>query len=139
MTWHDWLDIATAVATVGAAVLAWLTIRDSRKQAAKARDNLAREWRLDFDLDVLKELADLAASANRTASVTNEITTRLGLLPRNELTNMRAVYTVHPPADAQERMAQWSAGGGNWWDGAQKDMSDEVRLLIEKRLSERAK
>jgi hypothetical protein len=52
-------NVIGVVATVGAAVLAYLSIRQTGIQSEKSARALIRERRIDFELDVLKEMAEI--------------------------------------------------------------------------------
>lgn len=55
----DWLEVVSTIATVAAAGLAAWTIRQSKKQAKESQDALIAERRIDFELGVLADLAEL--------------------------------------------------------------------------------
>jgi hypothetical protein len=94
VTWHDGLDIAATLATVGAALLAWLTIRDSRKQARVSADDLVRERRIDFELTVLKELAELNSWVTNQNNRDTQIRVHLSLLPAKELPYLNRRFDI---------------------------------------------
>jgi hypothetical protein len=54
---RDWV---TAVATAAAAVFAAWTIRQAKKQAQRSAAALVRERRIDWELGLLKEIAEAA-------------------------------------------------------------------------------
>jgi len=71
--WSELLDVAGTLATVAAAVMAWIALRA-----------IGRERRTDFYLEQLVAIADLVGRS-RGGSASESIAARLGLLPRGTL------------------------------------------------------
>lgn len=55
----DWFSIISAITTAAAAVLAGLAIWQSSQQSKRNAELIARERRIEFQLEMLKELLDL--------------------------------------------------------------------------------
>lgn len=62
--WKVLFDILASVGTLAAAVLAAVTIRQAKKQAKASQDALLLERRVEFQLDLLKELASFNLHSN---------------------------------------------------------------------------
>jgi hypothetical protein len=145
MTWLDWLNVAATIATVGAAVLALLTIRDSRRQAQRSAANLVRERRIDYELGLLKELAEYCAWGSIRDDRTAQIRLRLVLLPGEDLPRIREHFAATGPLgdmaariqdDALVRNAK--AAGVDLVESRQRDWLADISAAIDARLTERA-
>jgi hypothetical protein len=101
MGWH-WLDVVGAVATSAAAFLAWLAIRRSGKEAQASRDALVRERRIDFQLGILKEVAEVSQHWPKEA----RYTTLASLLPESLIPLTRAVLDLPAPEAARVRIQE---------------------------------
>jgi len=99
MTVRDVLDIFSTGATAVAAYLAWRAIRNGNKQAKESADRIVLERRLDFELDVLKELFEvLRMRPNDHGS----IRLRLELLKPDGLSVARAAYGLEGAEGLQD-------------------------------------
>lgn len=98
--WHDVLDVASVVATVLAAWLAWLAIRLSGRQSEASAKALVRERRIDFELDHLTVLDDAVEKGPNVGFSDLTVQRCLRLLPQRELPRIRALYGVDAPDDA---------------------------------------
>lgn len=87
------LDVVSAVGTVIAAGLAAWALLQSGKASERALNLLRDERRLDFDLGLLMELADLHAQTVGTPAHRPQIGTRLALPPSTEFPVAHSRYT----------------------------------------------
>lgn len=80
---RDWLDLAVdvaqlvgAIGTVVAIGYAAVANRNARRAQTRSRDAQVRERRIDFQLDLLKELGEFNLRASNVSFATNEFTLR---------------------------------------------------------------
>jgi hypothetical protein len=104
------LDVVSAIGTVLAAGLAAWALLQSGKASERALNALRDERRLDFELDLLMELADLHEQTVGTPAHRPQIGTRLALLPPMEFPVARSRYTGRHVDEA----------AGKRWEGLQR-------------------
>jgi hypothetical protein len=80
---RTFVQLVGIAATVAAAWFAYWSIHKSGKQAKRAADALVRERRLDFELDLLKELAEILTGFILPATVQEAVELRLSMLGRH--------------------------------------------------------
>jgi hypothetical protein len=102
--WIDFRDWATAVATAAAAVFAAWTIRQAKKQAERSAADLVRERRIDWELGLLKELAQEAEGDVNVpgGGVRQGLLLRLRLLGDKRLPTLRAAIGMETTPEAQQ-------------------------------------
>ena len=136
-----WFTIVSTSATVAAAVLAWLAIRNGNKQAKASADALIRERRIDFELDQLDSILQ-ALDLGPNSGMGKDIVRALHLLPPDGLGRLRAVYLRE---DNEEVAAQRRKAGSinhlgvdyEDWPTLSQKMSKEARDQIAQRLAAR--
>jgi hypothetical protein len=139
------VELVGIAATVAAAWFAYWSIRKSGKRAKHAADALVRERRLDFELDLLKELAELLTGFRPLGTVQERVELRLSMFKPDEFKMCRDAFGVNGTEayQALEDSVQKELG----LDILQAKMSDgrivqtharqEVLDAIAKRLAER--
>ena len=139
MSWRDGLNFAATIATVGAAVLAWLAIRDSREQATKSAINLIRERRIDYELGLLKEIAQYNSWGAMRGDREEQIRFRLSLMPEPALQTCRRFFQlpVAPEAinEAAKRAGQLQI---NLEQLIPEECLADIRTAVAVRLEERS-
>jgi hypothetical protein len=108
----SWLDYMSAFSGVVAVVLALVALWYARVQGLKAQEALAKERRTVLELEVLRELLELADGAKRLDRLFSSglVEGRLALLPPDELPLWRSLSklwtyggnydpTIPPPPD----------------------------------------
>lgn len=135
-----WLELLSIIATAGAAVLAWLAIKQTQNQAKKSADALVRERRIDFELDVLTELIDMT-SRGHWANELLLMQARLQLLSEDEVARTRAAagLTASEAASATVQAARRDKLlGSNDYDAVRDFVGAELRAAVSRRLEERS-
>jgi hypothetical protein len=144
--WRTLLDIATAVATILAAGLAWRAIVQTKRESIKAANALVRERRIDFELDLLDRLSVAYETGWDADAVSAPARSALDLLPPGEFEwcrgyvradGPRAVEVARskPAADLIHVLASLRSDGG---EPILELMRAEVRDAVARRLDERA-
>jgi hypothetical protein len=140
------VELVGIAATVAAAWFAFWSIRKSGKQAKRAAGDLVRERRLDFELDLLTELAELLTGSPFVVTVHAAVELRLSMLPPDEFSLCRDAFGVNGPEAYQlledevkrepgEHILQALMSDGRIVGDCARQ---EVLNAIDKRLSERA-
>jgi hypothetical protein len=144
LTGVDLIALVSMTATVGAVVLAWWTIRESGRLAEKSARALIEERRLDFELDLLREIADYwQTNAFQDTLRLPLLQTRLRLLPDSTLPSVRGAAglpSVHGEAEeayAEGRQAKNSTDG-DLLNRVRDRGSGEIIRAIEARLAARS-
>lgn len=134
--WREVLDVATALATIVAAVLAWRAIVATKGQAKKAADALVRERRLDFELDALDRIGDAYGKGDNVAFVRETIRRGLSVLPKDELPRFRMKY-LPESTDAAEMASLMDVNDVARYGSVERAMEVEVLDAIRSRLDAR--
>lgn len=143
--WRDVVDVASAVGTVIAAVLALVAIRNGNKQAKASADALVRERRVDFDLDQLDKMGEGLAKGLNVAFIPSQVSRGLSLLPADEFPMLRQWFGMSSTPAALAALTEANQSGGSALDAVlsttgnsfNRGMRDEVDQAIKRRLAER--
>ncbi|MBG0830530.1 hypothetical protein HS041_22470 [Planomonospora sp. ID67723] len=139
-----WLEYANAIGTLTAAGFAAWTIRQSAKSSAENQQALIRERRIDFELGILAELAELNANEEMGNNRTIRIGTKASMLPIDMIPITRAAVKLESTPEAekivQEKIADKQISPfireSNY---LKEEISREVLNAITSRLSERGR
>ena len=142
--WHDVVDVASAVGTVAAAMLAWAAILRGNKQAKESADALVQERRIDFELNQLDKMGDALARGFNVAFVPATLKRGMTLLPADQFPMLRQVFGMSSTPAAQAALTEANRSTGSPLDvvlttGASygQGMLDEIDQAITRRLAER--
>ena len=96
---HHWIDLRDWLSTIATAVAAWLAyiaITQSKRQARENAEAIVRERRVDYELGLLKELAeyDSASHTINQPDKFEQMSTRLRLLGPDRLPITRALFNL---------------------------------------------
>ncbi|SRR6266568_2238631 len=138
--WVDWLlfgiQVISLLGTSAAAILAFLTIREAKRQAKDATDTLVRERRLDFELDILRDLV-LAVERVDAAAVRGLAL----MLPATDIPLTRAAARLPANDQAEARLKALglpaAAHPTSGIDGLKIEIADELVEAIATRVEER--
>lgn len=123
-----WVQIISAVGSVGAVIFAAWTIHEARKSATASATALVRERRIDFELDVLRDIHSLINDLSRSGGrLKAQIRPLLKLLP-----NARLDYTGKAVAVVRaDSELQWPTGDVR--GEASREIEAEMLRLIAER------
>lgn len=107
------LDITATVATAVAAVLAYITIRQAKKQSAEASAALLTERVVEFRLHVLRELAEANIRSSNVSFASETVRVLASMLPRDLVPLTRAACNLPTTTEAKQRMSSISIPGGS--------------------------
>ena len=141
---RDWIDdvllvvqLLSLLATAWAAWLAFRTIRETKAQARKAQAALLLERRLDFELNVLRELV---LAANRLETV--KIRAMAIMLPAEDVPVTRASVNLPSTAHAADEIAHLALPRGShptiYVEAALDAINEELLRAISARVANRA-
>lgn len=138
--WVDWLlfavQLLSLIGTGAAALLAFLTIRQAKAQALESQDALVRERRLDFELDVLRDLV-LAVSRGDHLNLRGLAV----LLPADDIPLIRVMVGLQSTPEAELKLAKVKIPPGahpTSYIGALKDdLFDELIRATQARIRAR--
>lgn len=99
MHWWDLVNVivgtVSSLAAVVAIIMAGISLVAAKREGTKARLAIARERRLDFELQTLKEIADaFHATLAVTPANRDDIALRLRVLPDADVPSLRALNGV---------------------------------------------
>lgn len=101
----DWILFATQLASVAVgAAAAWLaavTIRATKTQAKQSQDALLRERRIDFELGVLRDLAEYNLKGHSVSWASEMFTVLAAMLPADLVPLARACVKLGSTPEAQ--------------------------------------
>ncbi|MGN6243710.1 MAG: hypothetical protein ACTHQ3_08545 [Motilibacteraceae bacterium] len=144
--WQDVVNVTSSMATVLATILAVVALLLSSRATRDAQRALARERRLDFEIDALAELVDQIELTTNRGDRSQIMRTRLRLLPPGELPATRARVredgqyfrdergepdNLEPPL--RTALDDWAWGGVSVRDLMRAEVDDAIK----KRLLER--
>lgn len=144
--WQEGLDVVGVVATVVAAVLAWLAILRGNRQARAAAAALVRERRINFELEHLDRMGEALEKGPSVAFTVETIQRGLRMLPGDELPRMRARYLSDSTPEAMKELERVNVlpPGQSVWDAPvtgfptyKTALREEIREAIRRRLAER--
>ncbi|MEV6986821.1 hypothetical protein AB0M95_36955 [Sphaerisporangium sp. NPDC051017] len=140
-TWKDWVDVVAAAAGLLAVAFAIVTVRQTAAQGAENMRALQRERRIDFELDVLSQLAEYNQKDTNTSGATARIETLARMLPKELIPLTRAAVRLPttPEGEAQVAEAKPAAAERHQQvrDHLRNEIADEVHKAIEIKLNER--
>ena len=140
-SWPEWaqtsLEVVATVATAVAAILAAVTIRQAKKQAAAAQAALILERRIDFELGVVTDLAVEHAKGSNVAFVQGHIQALASLLPIDLVPLTRAVMdlgsTVSATKLARDRQQPGSTKRESLRVEVAKELEAAANTLLQRR------
>ena len=137
---RTFVQLVGIAATVAAAWFAYWSIRKSGKQAKRAADALVRERRLDFELDLLKELAEVLTWPQGRPEQHEQLALRLRMLPSRGLELCRRASGIDGPTERQAVLDGRDIHYAMMPDGrsVQEHLLEEVQQAIRTRLEERS-
>lgn len=143
ITGLDWtlfgIQGVSAVATVFAAWYAARAIVIARRQASETAERLRRERRIDFQLDVLRDLANHNLRGENVGWTGPEYRVLAALLPPDLVPLSRAVIglasTPEAVATVQAREAQGISGSLR--EAFRPEIEEEIIVAIERLIRER--
>lgn len=132
---RDWLS---AVGTLGAAVLAVAAIRETKKAGDRNAALIALERLLDFELDLLTEIADLVAQDAGMVMRSDKVKVRLGMLPDAlPLCRKHFGLSTTPAAESQYDQLMTGIDGYNRDAQAKPALQHEIAAEAAERLARR--
>ena len=142
---HHWIDLRDWLSTIATAVAAWLAfiaITQSKRQAKENADAIVTERRVDYELGLLKELAEYN-SASHTINQPDkfeQMSTRLRLLGPDRLPMTRALFDLPTTDDGmrERRSAHWGTRRPKRSpDRGRSAILDEINTTADTLLAER--
>jgi len=138
--WVDWLlfavQLLSLIGTGAAALLAYLTIKQAKVQARESQEALVRERRLDFELDVLKDLV-LAVARVDALNLRGLVV----MLPTADVPLARASVGLQSTPQSAQKVAQLGLPPGShptsYVDSLKDDLLDELLAAIQARIKAR--
>jgi hypothetical protein len=97
-----WLEYANAIATGTAALLAAGALIQSSRNSNANQKALIRERRIDFELDILVDLAEANAAEQVGTIRDTRLSTRSAMLPRDLLPITRAAVNLESSPEAEK-------------------------------------
>ena len=142
--WVDWtLFVSQVISAFGAAGAIWfaaLTIKGSKVQAKKSNDALIRERRVDFELRVLRDLAEYNLRSDHVSGAHEQFTVLAAMLPAELVPQARAAVRVDTAPRGREAVDASMANpslSGTARNRLKLDIQQEILAAIALRVSER--
>lgn len=129
--WFDWILFGTQIVSAlgGALAVGYAagTIRESKIQTAKSQQALIRERQIDFQLEVLRELAEFNLKGNNVAWAGSQFKILAAMLPIDLVPLARACVGL-PSSPEAENSAY--AATGNTSGGPREHRRNEIEIEI---------
>ncbi|MFC4533073.1 hypothetical protein [Sphaerisporangium dianthi] len=135
--WNEWVDLVAALAGLAAVFFAIVAVRQASKQAAENMEALRLERRIDFELNVLSQLAEYNEKGSNVFGADARVRTLAGMLPEVLIPLTRSAVSLPSTPEADARTQQARPGASEARESLRNEIADEIYEAIQKRLEER--